>query len=333
VVVGEPTVTVNAPAPVGPPLVLSLTATEKLPGGTQSFTIAAGPAGPYLWSVNGIDGGDPANGTVTSAGLYTAPATVPAANPVQVCVRVAASPAQRACAAVTINATPSAGADVVVFNDVNMWQIGQGGNKPENQAFFANLVGFAGSAPRASGHTVLFYNGASSKCGTACRAQGGGGTLVQGLTGKLTALGYALQDETASLANIAADVKVVFVFTPGAALPRADVNALKQFAGEGGRVVIVGENANYMGVAGLAAENQLLADLGARLTNQGGCLVPGAYAPAEGSHQLVAGVPQIFMNCVSSMTPGPNDFVLFRAASAGREVVGAVAKIDVTPLP
>jgi hypothetical protein len=144
-------------------------------------------------------------------------------------------------------------------------------------------------------------------------------------------LGYTVVNETGSLATIPADVKVIFIWTPGATLPVDDVNGLKQFAGQGGRVVVVGENAGFMGTEGLAAENQLLSDLGAQLTNQGGCLVPGEYVLAEGTHQLVSGISQVFMWCVSPMTPGPNDFVLFRAS--GGEVVGAVAKIDLTLLP
>jgi hypothetical protein len=87
-----------------------------------------------------------------------------------------------------------------------------------------------------------------------------------------------------------------------------------------------------MGTNGIAAENQLLQDLGAQLTNQGGCLVNGGeYAQAEGTHQMVSGVPQVLMACASPMIPGPDDFVLFRAPTG--EVVGAVAKIDLTPLP
>lgn len=38
------------------------------------------------------------------------------------------------------------------------------------------------------------------------------------------------------------------------------------------------------------------------------------------------------MACVSSMIPGPEHFVLYRALPGG-EVVGAVAKIDLTPIP
>jgi hypothetical protein len=226
-------------------------------------------------------------------------------------------------------AGPTPGADVVVFNDINMWQNTLGGDKPENLVFFQNLVSFTGTGPRATGQSVLFYTGSASRCGANCSTTG---SVPDGLITKLTSLGYTLINETGSLTSIPADVKLVFIWTPTATVGVDDVNALKQFAGQGGRVVVVGENAGYMGVAGIAAENQLLVDLGAQLTNQGGCLVQGEYAPAEGTHQLVAGVSQIFMACVSSMTPGPDDFVLFRA-SPGGEVVGAVAKIDLTLLP
>jgi hypothetical protein len=224
---------------------------------------------------------------------------------------------------------PTPGGDVVVFNDVNMWQTGTGGERPENVAFFNNLVGFTGSGPRASGQTVMFYTGASSLCGDACTTNPGG--YGDALIAKLQEMGYTLVDETTSLANIPADVKLLFIWMPGATIPAQDINGLKRFAQEGGRVVVVGENEWYYGAQGIAVENQLLLDLGAQLTNQGGCAMPGEYAAAEGSHQLVTGVSQIFMWCVSPMTPGPNDFVLFR--DSGGQVVGAVAKIDLTPLP
>ncbi|OYV72273.1 MAG: hypothetical protein B7Z72_05135, partial [Gemmatimonadetes bacterium 21-71-4] len=67
-------VTVNGP-PGG--LVLNLTTAEKLPHGTQQFSVVAGNPGPYIWSVNGIDGGNSVYGTVDASGFYTAPAAVP----------------------------------------------------------------------------------------------------------------------------------------------------------------------------------------------------------------------------------------------------------------
>ena len=226
-------------------------------------------------------------------------------------------------------AGPTPGADVLVFNDVDMWS-SSFGSGPENLTLFGNIVGFAGGGSRVSGHTVMFYTGAESWCGEECSTATS--PFTDALGGRLVELGYAIVNETGSLATIPADVKVIFILLPMATVPVEDVNGLKQFAGQGGRVVVVGENQWVMGTTGLAAENQLLQDLGAQLTNQGGCLVnSGEYAQAEGTHQMVTGLTQILMACASPMIPGPDDFVLFRAPTG--EVVGAVAKIDLTPLP
>jgi hypothetical protein len=223
-------------------------------------------------------------------------------------------------------AGPTPGADLIVFNDINIWDE-YGGEAPENHLFYENVMSFTGGV-RASGHTVMFYNAADSRCAAYCSTTGG----MTALTAKLTQLGYTLTDESGSLASIPADVKVIFVWTPGGQVPISDVNGLKQFAGQGGRIVLVGEHEAFMGPEGIAAENQLIHDLGGQLTNEGGCLVNGdERAHAEGTHQLVTGVAQIRMGCVSPMTPGPDDFVLFRAPT--EEVVGAVVKIDLTPIP
>jgi hypothetical protein len=62
-------------------IALNLASTEKLPGGRQHFFVQSGAAGPYLWSVNGIDGGSTTFGIVSTntdyAADYTAPAAVP----------------------------------------------------------------------------------------------------------------------------------------------------------------------------------------------------------------------------------------------------------------
>ena len=312
-------------------MTLSLSEAEKLVNGTQQFTVIAGEPGPYIWSVDGTDGGSGARGTVDTSGLYTAPSSVPPGGTVQVCARVAANPTLTACATVTIVATPSSGGDVVVINDVNVWgtEAWSGGSKPENQAFFANLMKLPSGTARSNGTRVVFYNGASQWSGQGVSEPGA--IYVDALTTALTDSGYSVVNETGSIANIASDVKLLFVWLPTFSIATADVNGLKKFAGEGGRVIVVGENINAMGQQGLDAENELLGNLGAQLTNTGACAVPGEYAPAVGSHDLVSGVPALYMNCVSNMTPGPNDYPLFE--DNAHLVVGAVAKIDITPLP
>jgi hypothetical protein len=234
-------------------------------------------------------------------------------------------PAVKACATVTLVGTPSAGADVIVVNDVNMWEEAYGGNA-ENQRFFANIVNYEATGPRADGKTVMYYTGASSGCAEICSTTG---YITGALSPVLTDLGYTLMDETGSLASIPADVKVIFLWMPMTVIPTNEVNALKQFAAEGGRLVVVGENGGYYNV-GIETENKLLADLGSELENQGDC----AWGPGvlESDHQLVSGMTTITIACASTMTPGPNDYVVVRAPGSGAVIV-AVTRIDLTPLP
>ncbi|HEY0777510.1 MAG TPA: Ig-like domain-containing protein, partial [Gemmatirosa sp.] len=201
-------------------LAISVTAIERLPGGTEQFGVTAGPSGPYTWSVGGVDGGNATYGTVSSSGLYTAPSSVPSPNVVQLCVRVGPAATQRSCAAVTINATPTAGADVVVLNDMNvvsnaslsgLEQSNGSSLHPENVQFVTNLISFTSSAPRASQTHALFYLGAGSQCATGssfnCDPTQSGSNLAR-LAGVWTGLGYS-STTTTSLTSIPANVKLV----------------------------------------------------------------------------------------------------------------------------
>lgn len=59
------------------PLAVTPTTALVLPNRTQQFavTLNGSPTSSVTWTVNGIPGGDTANGTVSSTGLYTAPST------------------------------------------------------------------------------------------------------------------------------------------------------------------------------------------------------------------------------------------------------------------
>ncbi len=248
----------------------------------------------------------------------------------QVCVRLSAQPLVSDCATVTITALPPpppAGADVVVVNDVDMWSAGYG-MSAGNQKFFENLVGYTAAGPRAGGHTVMSWTGASSGCGAGCNLNGG--WYTEAVTTKLTSLGYTLVDDSGSFASIPADVKVIFIWMPRETLGTADLNALKQFASEGGRLVVVGENGFFYGDEGIAIENELLASLGSQLVNQGDCYF--GFGTAESSHQLVAGVAQVELPCASTMTPGTNDYTVVRDEVSGKTII-AVTRIDLTPIP
>lgn len=73
-------------------------------GNTQQFaSTVTGPANTAVtWSVNGVAGGTPLVGTISSAGLYKAPATMPVSATVTVTATSVASPGASSNAAVTL---------------------------------------------------------------------------------------------------------------------------------------------------------------------------------------------------------------------------------------
>lgn len=62
------------------------TVTLQAGGGTQQFTVTVlnAPNGNVVWKVNGVLGGSATTGTITQAGLYAAPAAIPATGSVSV---------------------------------------------------------------------------------------------------------------------------------------------------------------------------------------------------------------------------------------------------------
>jgi hypothetical protein len=72
--------------------------------GTQSFTATVSNSSntAVSWQVNGIPGGNATVGTISSSGLYTAPALIPTPATVTVSAVSVASPAQSASAVVTV---------------------------------------------------------------------------------------------------------------------------------------------------------------------------------------------------------------------------------------
>ena len=104
---GQSTVTLTPPPPPVVVTVSPVTATVTL-NGTQSFSASiSGSANTAVtWSVNGISGGNATIGTITSGGVYTAPAALP--NPSNVTIQAvsAANPNSSASASVTLAPPP-----------------------------------------------------------------------------------------------------------------------------------------------------------------------------------------------------------------------------------
>jgi serine protease len=120
-VVGPTSVTTTAPAQAGqmacsaaasaPQLeVCPSTATVQAKNGTQAFvaTVANSADTSVIWEVNGIDGGNAQVGTISSTGVYSAPAKVPSVS-IQVTAVSAADSSAQSSAQLTITAPPSTG--------------------------------------------------------------------------------------------------------------------------------------------------------------------------------------------------------------------------------
>jgi hypothetical protein len=318
---------------------LSPDSVEKLPNGQQQFNVTVGPRGAtYIWSVNGVDGGNSTFGLIDSVGFYTAPAAVPSPSKFQVCARVAAAPAlQNGCATVVLSAVPSAGGDVIIINDMNLFD-STAMKDPNNQRLVRNLVNFPGTGIRAGAKTVLYDRGR----GSSCFINGECADPVQGrMDAAVRSAGFSITkvDTTVFYNSISPGVKVLILWNPTTFYSSTEINAFKKFAGEGGRILFVGEHSGFY--SGVPVENQFLLDMGAAFTNIGAtidCLVnatdPYPIIPAASirNHQVMTGVNQVTLACSSQAVPGPNDFALF--FDRGNTVaLAGVAKIDLTPLP
>lgn len=225
---------------------------------------------------------------------------------------------------------PSPGTDVAVFNDINVFD-NFAAQDPSNVRLFKNLVNFTTVGPRGSATGVLIHLGHGSVCVNECPSVWT--TFVSTMTGEGYSVTYG-NDETALLTTLGSNVKVVILAVPTQPYSTAEVNSLKAFAGQGGRIVFVGEHEGYYGAAGIAVENVFLDNMGAEMQNTGGAVDCNYNVVPQSSlraHQITAGLTQLTIACASVVDPGPNDYALFYDLS-GEFVLGAVAKVSLTPL-
>ena len=229
----------------------------------------------------------------------------------------------------TGEAAPTAGRDVVVFNDINIFDNTALAN-PNNRLFIRNLVNFDTPGPRNGGATVVFDRGRSSSCGSAC----GDASLSIMRSIIADSVGMTIVDDNSvsgSITSIPNDVKVIFLMLPIEQFTSAEIDVFKQFSADGGRIVFVGEHDGFYGT-GIPTENQFLIDMGAQMTNTGGAVdcgritLPGSSLRQE--HQIMEGLTDLDMGCASVIDPGPQDFALFYDTSNTLLLAG-VAKVDV----
>lgn len=233
-------------------------------------------------------------------------------------------------------AGPPPGQDVIVFNDANIFNelVPAIPANAENQKMFRNLVNYTTSAARGSSTEVWIDRGHG---GNYCKGE----CTDSGLTSFLSAVtsaGYTpVLKHTAvgDLATLPASVKVLVLFMPVTPYSKAEINAMKLFASEGGRIVFIGEWDGFYGAAGIANENQFLLDMGAVMKNVGSAVDCGQTTVASTSlrpTQVTTGLNSLQMACSSVIQPGPQDYI-FMFDKTNKIALAGVARIDTTPLP
>jgi hypothetical protein len=227
--------------------------------------------------------------------------------------------------------SPPPGRDVVVFNDLNIFDE-RAMENPNNVQLVKNLVNYTAMGSRAGGNGVWWDLSRNTACSDfEC------GPFIQPTRDVILAEGFFLEEfknSPAPLAAIPANIKVLFLWLPRIAFTLEEINSMKAFAEEGGRIVFVGEWNTYYTQQGLDVENQFLINMGAVLRNTGGAVDCGyntLTAESIRPHQVTQGVTELTIACASIIEPGPGDYPLFYDTS-GQHLLGGVAVIDTTPL-
>jgi len=232
-----------------------------------------------------------------------------------------------------ISTQPSSGeggGDFIVFNDLNVFD-DNGMSIEDNHTLVRNLVTFGGSGPRSTATVVWWDNGRSTNCGWC--TPGGMPTTASVIQGE----GLSIQQiwsSSGSLVNIPANVRVIFLWMPNVYYTWQEINALKAFAQEGGRIVFIGEHGSYY--SGFHVENRFFSDMGSQMTVQGAFLDCGFNTlPADRilPGQVTEGMTQYRMACSSRLYPGPTDGPLILSVELPDAVIVAQGSIDFTPLP
>jgi hypothetical protein len=222
---------------------------------------------------------------------------------------------------------PPPGTDIVVFNDVNVFD-NTAMADANNVLLVQNLVDFTAGKPRDDGDAVWI------DCRAPAHGVTVGGCSPSTFQTTIAGEGFTVVMVTeGGLDEIPADVKTIFLWIPTLEYTAPEITAFKQFAEEGGRVVFVGEHAGFYG-EWIPQQNAFLQAMGAVMENTGGfvdCADESGYPTLPASslrpHQITTGMTGVTVACSSVIEAGPSDFVLY-FDSSGTEVLSGVATID-----
>ena len=193
--------------------------------GTQQFTatVTNGSTGAVSWKVNGIAGGSAAVGTVSAAGLYAAPATVPSPATVTVTAVSNDDPTKTANATVTVTAA-------AVPPTIS--------GTPSTTATVGKAYSFTPTATGASGVTLTFSIANQPSWATFNSATGQlSGTPAAGAVGTYANISISVSDGTNTATLAPFTITVAAASTGSATLTwaipttRADGSALTNLAG------------------------------------------------------------------------------------------------------
>ncbi|WP_424493832.1 hypothetical protein [Salinimicrobium sp. GXAS 041] len=223
------------------------------------------------------------------------------------------------------------GSDLVVFNDANMFD-DTSMLDPDNVRFVQNLVNYTTIGSRNSGNVVWLDRGRSARCYQNGECNEEGWSIMESVIASEGFTVTPVFSSSGSLTSIPAEVKVIFLVMPTVDYSIAEINALKAFAAEGGRIIFVGEWSGFY--LNIDVQNQFLINMGAVLHNTGGavdCEYTEIPSSSNRSHPIMTGIDELTIGCASVIEPGPNDFALFYDTT-NSQVLAGVAKIDTSPV-
>lgn len=225
------------------------------------------------------------------------------------------------------------GRDVVVFNDINIFDQ-TAMEDVDNVRLVQNLVNYSTEGSRNDSRTVWIDRGRGAKCDSPANSEcsnTGWSTMRSVIEGE----GFTISDiesSSGSITDIPSDVKIVFLVMPTINYTIAEINTLKAFAAEGGRIVFVGEYEGFY--LNIPVQNQFLINMGAILRNTGGSVDCGYVTIPSTSnrvHPIMTGIDELTIACASVIEPGPGDFALFYDTT-NTQVLAGVAKINTAPI-
>ena len=275
----------------------------------------------------------PSSGNTNSGGEFATSWTLGGVGGIQTLTASSGSLGSATVSAIAVAGAVSGagGGDLVVIDDVNWADNGLGLTmsgavflNPGNEKFVRNLVSFSTSGARSAANKVLLVNdrGNSDYIFTSNWSNFGSLLTSLGLTTTQTTLHSAF-------APVANDVKLVIIHTPSLGFTTAQINGLRTFASEGGRILFIGENGGYYPYQ--SVENAFIFAMGSPMTSVGSCAAPGELVTSI-SHALTAGIATsgaggFYMNCASYHTGhGTGDVALMKDAS--NRVVVSVLKVN-----